>query len=166
MPASCVDYRGALRRLDHKACLADYLNTNPIEVLQSHFQREFSTGRRLIYYCLEKEYLQEHAANSFDGEEGYRVRLSQTLFKKLPELSDGTKGEALLANLCPLNPCRLSPLRDELSSESSSDAISVDAAERTERMPVSLPQASKQGPVESETAVPKGHGLTMVRRVP
>mmetsp|Transcript_41395 Transcript_41395/g.79323 ORF Transcript_41395/g.79323 Transcript_41395/m.79323 type:complete len:154 (+) Transcript_41395:3-464(+) len=153
-----------MQRLDCKACLADYLNTNPIEVLKSHFQRELSTGKRLIYYCLDKEYLQEHAASSFDGEEQYRTRLAHTLFKKFPELPDGIEGEALLANLCPSNPCR--PLRNELSSESSSDDGSVDAAERTERMPLSLPQTSKQGLVESEITVPKEHGLNMVRTVP
>lgn len=71
MPASDLKYRDAIRHPHGHVVLADYLNTNPIEVLKSHEQNY--QGRRLVYYRKDKDYLQEHAIKEFDyaGEDIY-----------------------------------------------------------------------------------------------
>jgi len=68
VPSSKLTYTEAIGKLDRKAGLADYLNTNPIEVLRSRQQPEVSNGRQLVFYRIDKEHLQERAAK-FDASE-------------------------------------------------------------------------------------------------
>jgi len=71
MPACDIEYKNALHRLNGKAGLANYLNTNPIEVLKSHLQQETSAGQHLIYYRLDKEYLQPRATKIYETDHSW-----------------------------------------------------------------------------------------------
>lgn len=60
LPPSKVTYEEARKQLNGSAALADYLNTNPIEVLKS--LRHSDPAKRLVYYRRDKEYLQRRSA--------------------------------------------------------------------------------------------------------
>jgi len=132
MPASRIEYKKTFERLGGKACLADYLNTNPIEVLKSHFQHETSTIRRLIYYRLDKEYLQERAFSMFKGEEDHCNQLSHTVFHKFPQTPEATTKEAKEAGEALLSRLSTQPVSmRSLFADSSDDDSSVAASEKS-----------------------------------
>ncbi|CAE7463514.1 unnamed protein product [Symbiodinium pilosum] len=70
VPSSQLSYSQALSQLGGKAGLADYLNTNPIEVLKS-----LNTPHRLIYYRPDKEYLQRRASKFTPGDTGFMMSM-------------------------------------------------------------------------------------------
>eukprot|EP00439_Symbiodinium_sp_Y106_P068779 s1977_g11.t1 len=75
VPSSQLSYSEALSQLGGTAGLADYLNTNPIEVLKSHVVPELFTRQRLIYYRPDKEYLQRRACKFTAGDNGFMMSM-------------------------------------------------------------------------------------------
>lgn len=71
VPTTNISYAHALMK-----CPADYLNTNPIEVLKRDREAKSSQEGRLIYYRLDKEHLQDRAAkfhsSDEDGEDAFK----------------------------------------------------------------------------------------------
>ncbi|CAJ1334160.1 unnamed protein product [Effrenium voratum] len=80
VPSSELSYEEALSQLGGRAGMADYLNTNPVEVLKSHFSPEPCTGLRLIYYRSDKEYLQARATK-FAGDDDAMASVFNAIHK-------------------------------------------------------------------------------------
>lgn len=74
-PKELCKKRAELQKPGGTAGLADYLNTNPIEVLKSHEVPELFTRQRLIYYRPDKEYLQRRACKFTAGDNGFMMSM-------------------------------------------------------------------------------------------
>jgi len=95
VPSSELSYSEALAQLGGRAGLADYLNTNPVEVLKSHNAPEPCTGLRLIYYRPDKEHLQRRATKFMEGDTGAMMSVLDRMQKDATSVATDMVSEVM-----------------------------------------------------------------------